>query len=112
MLIQSANLAFRFFLELCALGAIADWGYHVGSSTVIRIALALVSAPAGAVLWALFGSPKAYFPIHGILRLAFELAFFGLAVAALAKSGQPGLAATLGIAFLLNLILLRVWKQV
>ena len=47
--IQSANLALRFLLELCALAALGYWGFHTGPNLPIKIVLA-VSVPFTTVL--------------------------------------------------------------
>jgi hypothetical protein len=42
-LIKGANLALRFLLELCALGALGYWGFKAGNTTIAKIALGWVS---------------------------------------------------------------------
>ena len=39
--IKAANLALRFILELCALGALAYWGFHNGQGLALKILEAL-----------------------------------------------------------------------
>ncbi|MBK6326645.1 MAG: DUF2568 domain-containing protein [Chloroflexi bacterium] len=34
LILKSANLALRFFLELCALAALAYWGFHLDQGIV------------------------------------------------------------------------------
>ena len=43
-LIKGANLALRFLLELCALGALGYWGFKTGAATITKIVLG-VGAP-------------------------------------------------------------------
>ncbi len=53
-LIKGANLALRFLLELCALGALGYWGFKTGNTTIAKIALG-VGAPlvaSGPFAWA------------------------------------------------------------
>jgi hypothetical protein len=50
--IKGANLALRFLLELCALGALGYWGFKTGGGLVAKIGLGigvpLVAASCGA----------------------------------------------------------------
>ena len=41
MLLQSANLALRFLLELAALGALAYWGSRTGSVPITKLGLGI-----------------------------------------------------------------------
>ena len=89
------NLAFRFFLELAALVAMAYWGWtqHEGFA---RFAWAIGLPLLWAVLWGIFNVPndpsrsgKAPVRVPGYLRLLLELAFFATAVWALySAAGQ------------------------
>jgi len=40
-LIKSANLALRFLLELCALVALAYWGFQTGRGLIVKIGLGM-----------------------------------------------------------------------
>jgi hypothetical protein len=99
-----ANLAFRFLLELAALIALSVWGWSL-STGVLGFVAALAAPLAAAVLWGLLNVPgdpsrsgAAPVPVRGAVRLAGELAFFALAVWALAASGHAGLGIALAIA--------------
>ena len=50
-LIKSVNLALRFLLELCALGALGYWGFKTGSTTSSKIGLGLGVPLVAAVVW-------------------------------------------------------------
>jgi hypothetical protein len=81
------NLAFRFVLELLALSAFAFWGWAWGGwqGWILAAGCVLLAM----AVWAIFRTPgdrssgKGYVTTPGALRLVLELAFFGLAVAAL-----------------------------
>lgn len=109
-LAKSANLALRFLLELCALGALGYWGFAVGGSVFIKILLGLGAPLLAAVVWGLFVSPEATVPLGLPLRLAPEALVFGSAVVALFATGHPVLAACLALVALINRILVLAWE--
>jgi hypothetical protein len=83
------NLAVRFLLELSALFILGLWGWHRRDDG-FRVLIALVIPLIGAAVWGTFAVPNdptrsgsAPVPISGLLRLALELGFFGLAALAL-----------------------------
>jgi len=98
------NLALRFLLELAAWASIGYWGWseHTG---LLRPALGVGLPLLAMVLWGTFrvdGDPGAApVPVPGLLRLALELAEFGLAAWLLVDAGH----ATLGIVFALVVLL-------
>lgn len=97
------NLTVRFLLELSALFVLGMWGWQLredGLRFVLAIGIPLLLA----VLWGVFAVPndpsrsgKAPVPVPGWLRLLLELAFFGLAVGALADLGYSIAAWLLGL---------------
>lgn len=97
------NLTVRFLLELSALFVLGLWGWQQredGLRFVLAIGIPLLLA----VLWGVFAVPndpsrsgKAPVPVPGWLRLLLELAFFGLAVWALAGLGYSIAAWLLGL---------------
>lgn len=97
------NLTVRFLLELSALFVLGLWGWQQredGLRFVLAIGIPLLLA----VLWGVFAVPndpsrsgKAPVPVPGWLRLLLELAFFGLAVWALAGLGYSTAAWLLGL---------------
>jgi hypothetical protein len=91
--LRAANLTVRFALELCALAALGYWGVHTGGSTVVKVALAVVTVAAAAGVWGVFVSPKAPLRERYGSHVVGEAAVFGGAVAALATSGHAVLAA-------------------
>jgi len=109
--IKTANLALRFFLELCALAALAYWGFHTGSGLVARLGLGIGAPLLAAIVWGAFVSPRAPVVVPASVRLLLELLVFGLACAGLVAAGQTGLAWVLGLVYILNRVLLWVWQQ-
>ena len=109
-MLPALNLALRFTLELCALAALAYWSFRTYTGA-IRVALGLGAPALFAVLWSVFGSPRAVVPLSEPAKLLFELVVFGTAAAALAAAGRPALAWIFGAVLVINRILMIVWKQ-
>ena len=109
--IKLANLALRFLLELCALAALAYWGFKTGANPVAKIGLAIGAPLLAAIVWATFVAPGALVPLPGLLRLIVELVVFGSAAAALYSAGRPTLAWILIVVFAVNRILMYAWGQ-
>jgi hypothetical protein len=107
--LEGANLAVRFALEMSALAAAAYWGFSIGSG-VMRWALA-IGAPGAVVVWALFVSPKPAIEVPEPVRLAIEFVVFGAAAAALVVTGHQGLALTFAAVALVSGTLHYVWDQ-
>jgi hypothetical protein len=73
----------RFLSEIAALCILGFWGYRFGGSMLLKWVFAIGTPLLFAVLWGMFGSPKASYPLTGIYKIGFEVAFFTLAAAAL-----------------------------
>jgi len=107
---RPANDGLRFLLELCALAAVAYWGWseHGG---VWRWVLVVAAPLAVATLWGKTIAPKARRRVRDPWRLVVELVVFGGAVAALLDADQPVLASVLGSAVAVHLALTFVLGQ-
>ncbi|MEH7109980.1 YrdB family protein [Bacillus sp. JJ1764] len=105
-LVKSLNLGLRFLLELLALAFYGYWGFRV-FGFLLGIGTPLLVA----VLWGLFGSPKAMYSLHGFPRLIFEIVIFGGAAVALYFSGKQSLAVIYAVVAAVNLVLLKIWEQ-
>ena len=99
-----ANDGLRFVLELCALAALAYWGFHTESGA-LQWALGLGAPLAMAVVWGLFMSPKASRPARDPVRLLAEIAIFGTAAAALADADHAPLAVVFAASVAVHLVL-------
>lgn len=109
--VKLLNLSVRFILELCALASLGYWGFRSGNGWIAKAALGLGIPILTAVIWGLFVAPNAAMEAIEPIRLMIELIVFGLAVAALYYAGQSKLSAVFLAVFLLNRILMFVWKQ-
>ncbi len=105
------NLALAFFLELAMLAAFALWGFHTGQSTILKIGLGIGIPFLVALIWGLFMAPNSSMRLHGAAYLALKLGLFGLAVTALITTDNNALGIVLLAIFVINTILLYVWKQ-
>lgn len=56
-MLKSANLLVRFLLELCALVALAYWGFHTEGALAIRLGLGIVAPLLAALVWGTFVAP-------------------------------------------------------
>ena len=97
------NLVFRFLLEVCALVAVGFWGWAQGDGW-LRFILAFGLPILFAAIWGTFNVPndpsrsgKAPVVIPGILRLALELALFGLAAYAFYDVGFAKVSFAFGV---------------
>ncbi|GAX91700.1 hypothetical protein EFBL_3390 [Effusibacillus lacus] len=109
--IQTANLALRFLLELCALAALGYWGFRTGRGLIVKIGLGFGAPLLIAVVWATFGAPGASVQLSAPLHLLLELVVFGLPAVALFTAGKPGLAWIYGLAVVINRTLMYLWGQ-
>jgi Mn2+/Fe2+ NRAMP family transporter len=109
--IKFANLTLRFLLELCMLAALGYWGLSTGEQLVIKIGLGIGVPLLAGVVWGIFLAPKSARRLDEPLRLILELAIFGLAITALYIAGPRLLAWVFGLMYVVNKILLTVWRQ-
>lgn len=105
--LRGSTLVVRFLCELSALAALAYWGFDTGEGAFAWI-LGLGAPLAAASVWGVFVAPKARRPVGRSTRLLIEFLVFASAAAALGASGQPWLAAALGVAALTTSVL-NVW---
>jgi hypothetical protein len=110
-IVKGANLGLRFVLELCVLAALAYWGYHAGNGRLTRVALAVGAPLLAAVVWGVFGAPKASRQLHDPALLLLEIVVFGAGALALAAADQRTLAIAFALAAMLNGVLMYVWGQ-
>jgi len=99
------NLAVRFLLELAALGIMGAWGWRQGEGW-LRFLFGLGIPLVAATLWGVFRVPndpgRAPVAVPGIVRLALEAAYFGLAVWALGDLGAVTWSWILGIILVIH----------
>jgi hypothetical protein len=111
LILKSTNLAVRFLLELGAFGALGYWGFHLDRGLLVKVAAGIGAPLLAAVLWGTFVAPKAAVPVSVPVHLLLQVEIFGIAVAALIAAGRPALAWWLGMAKVVNGILMHSWGQ-
>lgn len=84
----SASDVLRFFLELFAFFSLCLWGF-VTWPFPWNIAVGILAPLIAILLWALFRSPKAVFPIGVFGRAVVEIAVMASAALAWLSLGQP-----------------------
>jgi len=110
-MLLSVNLGVRFLLELCALAALGYWGFRLELEVVVKIAAGLGAPLLAAVVWGVFVSPKASFPLPGLWPLLPEIAVFGAAAAALYASGRNAWCWILLAVWIVNKLALYVLER-
>ncbi|MEV5569220.1 YrdB family protein [Spirillospora sp. NPDC052269] len=111
---KGANMAVMFFLELGVLISVGYWGFTLGSNWAVRIIVGLGAPVVMGTLWGLFaagGGDNATYPLHGIARGAFEMAWFGTAALALYASAALTPALIFAAVYVVNAVLRLTWKQ-
>jgi uncharacterized protein DUF2568 len=103
--VKAANLGLRFLLELCLLAALAYVGLQV--SIVLAILLPVLVA----LIWGLFVSPKARFPVSSTWWIGIQIVLFGGAVVGLIVAGSTLLGVVFGVVVAANLALVLSWHQ-
>ena len=114
MLIESlklVNVILRFLLELFGLFIYGYWGYKIGATVVMKWGLATGIPLIIAMVWGLFGSPKAAFSLSGFPHLLLEIGIFLIPIALLISLGKVQLAWFYGVIVIVNRILMYVWEQ-
>lgn len=105
------NLASKFILEVAALAAFGYFGYHIGSTPLLSIALAIVTPVLAAGLWGRYAAPSSPCRLNEAPRLVFETCFFALASIALALTGDRIGGIVLFALYVINAVLLRIQPQ-
>lgn len=103
---SAVNDGVRFVLELCALAAVAYWGWRTGDSTTSKLLLAVGGVALIAVVWGVFRSESdAPVKVPTAARIVIEVAVFAAATAALAAVGRWPLAIVFAVLAATNEIL-------
>jgi Protein of unknown function (DUF2568) len=104
--VKAINLGLRFALELCALAALAVWGWQLADAVWASTLLAIAAPLAAAVAWGAWVAPKAARRLPDPARLAVEALVFAGATAALLSMHHVALAVALAVVYAGNVVLL------
>ncbi len=105
------NLGIRFLLELCILIIFGYWGFKTGSNVFMKFLLGIGSPILFAVVWGTFLAPKSSMRLDEPWLFLLELVLFALAAWALYSTGKVNLTISFGVIYLLNKILMIIWRQ-
>ncbi|MEH7308638.1 YrdB family protein [Neobacillus drentensis] len=105
------NIGVRFLLEILVLIILGFWGFKVSQGTILKIIVGIGLPLLIAVIWGLFGAPKATYLLSGFPFLLLEIVVFGLPVIALLSLEKQALAFIYGLITVINLVLMKIWDQ-
>lgn len=109
--VKGFNLVAAFLLELAMLAAFALWGWSVGTSTPVRILLAVLVPAAVMVVWGLALAPRAPRRLPRPWLEVAKVVLFVQAGVGLAAAGHGRAATALVAGFLVSLSLAVRWDQ-
>lgn len=110
-LLKVINIGLRFLLELCILVIFGYWGFQTGSNNFMKILLGLGAPILFAVMWGTFLAPKSPMRLHEPWLFLLELVVFSLTCWALYSTGKVDLTVAFGGIYILNKILMVIWRQ-
>lgn len=108
---KSLNLLIVFLSELAVIGAVATWGFTLGTGWTLRLLTGIGGPALMIVLWWLFGAPHAPHKVHGAVRVLFETGWFGAGAVALALAGYAVPALVLALVMAASKALAVAWHQ-
>ncbi|HEY2421691.1 MAG TPA: YrdB family protein [Neobacillus sp.] len=111
IIIKMANLLLRFLLELCLLASLGYWGFKIDKVMIVKIGLGIGAPLLAALVWGMFIAPRSSIQVPWQIRLLLEFIVLSAAVIALYASGHPTLAKVFTVVWVINGILMYVWKQ-
>lgn len=111
ILIQSVDLGIRFLLELSILLIFGYWGFHTGENGLTKVLLGIGSPILFVIVWGTLLAPKSGMRLQDPRLFLLEIIVIGLATWALASTGRINLAIAFAVIYLLNKILMMIWRQ-
>lgn len=105
------NLGLRFIIEICALVVYGYWGFKIGNTRFMKGLLCIMIPVGIAVVWGVFGSPKASIQLSEPLHLVLEILIFLVPVGLLLSLNEIKLAIGYGSIVIINRILMYIWGQ-
>ena len=110
-LLKLINIGLRFLLELCIFAIFGYWGINTGDNTLIKFLLGLGSPVLFAIVWGTFLAPKSPRRLDEPWLFLLELVILGLTCWALYGTGKANLTLGFGSIYILNKILMVIWRQ-
>ena len=110
-LIKMINIGIRFLLELCILAIFGYWGFKTGNNAFVKFLLGLGTPILFAVIWGAFLAPKSSLRLSEPWLFLLEVIIFGLTCWTLYSTGKLDLTIVFGGIYILNKILMVIWRQ-
>lgn len=110
-LLKVINIGLRFLLELCILVIFGYWGFQTGINNFMKILLGLGAPILFAMVWGTFLAPKSPMRPEEPWLFLLELVIFALTCWALYSTGKVNLTIIFCVVYVLNKILMVIWKQ-
>jgi len=110
-LLKLINIGLRFLLELCIIVIFGYWGFKTGTETFTKILFGIGSPILFAVVWGTFLAPKSPMRLDEPWLFLLELVIFALTCLALYSTGKVNLTTIFGFVYILNKILMFIWRQ-
>lgn len=110
-MLKSINLGLRFILELIALISFGYWGFKTKETFVLKVCFGIGLPLLTAIIWGIFGSPKAVLPLSKPLQWILLIAIYLVSAFALYKAGVKHMVAIYLITAAINSVLMYVWNQ-
>jgi hypothetical protein len=105
------NQLVRFLLEICALIIFGYWGFKTGHTPMMKFLLGFGSSILFALIWGTFLAPKSSLRLAEPWLFLAELIIFGISCWALYSTGKTNLTFAFGSIYILNKILMVIWRQ-
>ncbi len=105
------NIEIRFLLELCILVIFGYWGFETSNNALVKFLLGVGAPVLFAAMWGTFLAPKSSMRLNEPWLFLLELAIFAMACWALYSAGKVNLTFVFGIVYILNKILMVLWRQ-
>lgn len=109
--IKTLNLLVRFLLELCILLIFGYGGFKTGNQELSKALLGIGAPVIFATIWGTLLAPKSALRLSQPWLLLLEVIIFGLTILALYSPGKTSLAAIFGLIYVINKILMLLWRQ-
>ena len=109
--LEPANAAARFALELCTIAALMAWGFQASDAAIVGWVLGLGTPLAFTLIWGAFISPKSPYRLNDPARLVLEIAIFTATTIALATATSDVIALVFAAAVASNIGLMLLLGQ-
>ena len=104
--LQSANLAARFVIELCAVGLVSYWGFRAFAGPVASVTVGVAAPLVLVVAWGLLASPRAPVSLSPTTKMVVQMVLLLVPALGLLHLGRPVLSGAFAAVVVANAALL------